>query len=74
MDKYRRFLDEFNINPFASRQQINNYKERLARENPAMLNIEPADSDHENSDSDANNAEESAYIPNVLATMRNNTR
>lgn len=77
MDKYRRFLNQYNLNPFASRRQINNYKEKLLRENPAMLHIQPADSEHEDSDSevheDATTAE-TGYVSNRLINMQNNTR
>lgn len=75
MDKYRRFLSEFNLNPFASYRQVTTYKERIARENPGMLHIQPADSGHDDSDSDVeDHIEEPGYVPNVLATIRNNNK
>ncbi|KAI6184038.1 hypothetical protein M3Y97_00553400 [Aphelenchoides bicaudatus] len=72
MDKLRSFLNKFNLNPFASRRQINVYKEKLARENPDMLTIQIEDSDNEIRDGEE--MEESSYMPNASAVTRNNQR
>lgn len=69
MDKYRRYLNQYNVNPFASRRQINNYKETLQRENPAMLEIQPAD-ESGNSDHEIFN-DEDRYVPNSAVTAKN---
>lgn len=72
MEKYRKFLSQHNVNPFATLRQINTYKEKLQRENSALLHLQPSNSSSpRNYDNEAVNVSNNDdYIPNAVTVSR----